>query len=122
MKIIKKIALAAGVCLLILAMFAYNSLFSPFIQPPHIGQGLPSNFQAADQEFKQRVENLLNTRMSIENLTAELEQQGFNVFESSQYALFEKPYFPCTLIWRIRWDDNSGIATNLFAKYGGSCL
>ena len=118
----KRIALVSGICVLLLAVLAYNALFSPFIQPPHIGQDLPSNFQAADQEFKQRVEDQLNTGMSVEKLLAELEQQGFNISETSQYALFEKSQFPCTLIWRIHWDDDSGTATNLTAIYGGSCL
>ena len=119
---LRKIILWGGVLLALLLSGGYLFLFLLLPMPPQIARGLPSNFAAADEEFRERVIAAFPLPLAVEELTARLSEQGFSVNIENSFAIFEKGKFPCTLIWRIDWQEEGGYASRLSSKYGGACL
>ncbi|SFP20313.1 hypothetical protein SAMN04488056_1301 [Cohaesibacter marisflavi] len=119
---LRKIFLWGGTLWALILLGGYLFLFPPLPRPPQIARGLPSDFAAADEEFRERVFAAYPLPLAVEELTAGLSEQGFSVDTENNFAIFEKSKFPCLLSWRIYWQAEGGSVSGLNSKYGGACL
>lgn len=118
-----KKALLRGLFFFALVISAgYLLLFPPLPLPPEIGRDLPNNFSEAKQQFERRVKAEFQLPISEGELTSRLEAQGFTVITDNNFAVFEKPRFLCTLVWRVHWETQDVIVSSLSTVYGGICV
>jgi hypothetical protein len=89
---------------------------------PPLADRLPSNFEAADTLFKQRVKDQFTVGSAESALIAELSQQGFQRADGNTYEL-ERLGIVCKRRWLIFWTaDDTGRLSTIDAAYGALCL
>lgn len=119
---LRKLPIWVGALLALIFIGGNLFLFPPLPNLPEIAKGLPSNFSEADEEFNRRVLAAFPMPLTVEELTDRLSEQGFKVYAENNYGNFEQSGFPCTLIWRIHWEEVDGAVSEMTSKYGGICL
>ncbi|MEP3278592.1 MAG: hypothetical protein ABJN26_18660 [Stappiaceae bacterium] len=119
---LKKILLGILIVPLGLAAVVYNAMYQPLVQVPKIGRGLPSNFEAADQEFQRRVLDRFPLPMATTELVAKLRRQGIEIDHGSRLARFSRSGFPCNLNWRVSWVDEDGQVVAIAGEFGAVCV
>ncbi|MEO9895762.1 MAG: hypothetical protein ABJJ69_15545 [Paracoccaceae bacterium] len=65
----------------------YLLLFPPLPIPPETARDLPSNFAEADEEFGRRVAAAYPLPLTVNDLAARLDEQGFSVETATNYAI-----------------------------------
>ncbi|GAB6974861.1 MULTISPECIES: hypothetical protein [Methylobacterium] len=98
---------------------------------PTLAQGLPAEFQKANEIFKARVNENFPVGSSATVLVQRLQADGFKKHgpfrekpdKSEMYsANFVQPGFPCKLTWAIYWRSENDKLTLVMSSYTGTCL
>jgi hypothetical protein len=77
-------------------------------------------FDAVEQAFRTRVIDAFPAGTTEADLIARLTDEGFTMIHG--YAEVSRFGFPCRTIWRVLWNVNNGIVTDLDVVHGGVCL
>lgn len=98
---------------------------------PSLAQGLPAEFEKANEIFKTRINNTFPLGSSEAVLVQRLRGDGFkqsgpfreNRDKPEMYsASFVQLGFPCKLAWVIYWHAENDKLTLVTSSYTGTCL
>ncbi|WP_139257137.1 hypothetical protein [Methylobacterium sp. yr668] len=98
---------------------------------PSLAQGLPAEFEKANETFKARINENFPVGSSESVLVRRLHEDGFkqggpfreNPGKPEMYsASFVQPGFPCKLVWAIYWHAENDKLTLVTSSYTGTCL
>jgi hypothetical protein len=89
----------------------------PLISGPS-AQG--ATFAAVEEAFRARVIDAFPAGTREADLLARLTDEGFVLIDG--YAEVLQPGLPCDVIWRVLWNVNNGIVTDLDVVHDGICL
>jgi hypothetical protein len=79
-----------------------------------------ATFAAVQEAFRARVIDAFPAGTTEADLLARLTNEGFVLMDG--YAEVLKSGFPCDVVWRVLWNVNNGIVTDLDVVHDGICL
>ncbi len=81
-----------------------------------------SDSEKGKEIFAERIKMRFPIGYPVNELLAELENQGFDISKEQGVAVYEISSFPCKNIWGIHWNDSMGKITDIVADYDVFCL
>lgn len=92
-------------------------------QIPELARDLPQDsIENADQVFTARVKAALPDGARLSVLIDTLRDQGFEVDEEQQVAIYNQPGQPCAQLWKTQWKVKGVEIRGASGIYGLACL
>lgn len=94
----------------------------PTPDPPEIARGLSREIGRAGVEFDTRLKQRFPPGTAVEDLVAQLTEQGFRVDLASRRAFISYGNIACDIEWWVEWRDERGALREISGGHGASCV